>query len=256
MLVTNFKTNAVALITGGSSGIGKATAISFAQNGVKTVISDISVEAGQKVAHEIVQRFDVPSIFIKCDVSKDSEVKNLIQETVNQFGQLDYAFNNAGTAGLADNTASCSEENWNRTIDVNLKGVWHCMKYEIEYMLNHGGGSIVNCASIAGLVGFANSPAYTASKHGVIGLTKTAALEYARSKIRINAVCPGVIQTPMIDNYTHGNTELIRQLTAAEPIGRMGTPEEIASAVLWLCDSASSFVTGHSMVVDGGWTAQ
>lgn len=253
----SFKPNDVALITGASSGIGKATAMAFAQNGVRTIISDISVEAGQEVAREIVKKYDVPSYFVKCDVSKDNEVQNLIQDTIKQFGQLNYAFNNAGTAGIANSTAMCSEDNWNQTIDVNLKGVWHCMKHEIEYMLNHGdGGSIVNCSSIAGLVGFANSPAYTASKHGVIGLTKTAALEYAQSQIRVNAVCPGVIQTPMIDNYTKGNAELIRQLTAAEPIGRVGVPEEIASAVIWLCSSGSTFVTGHSMVIDGGWTAQ
>lgn len=255
-MTPNFKSNDVAIITGAASGIGQATALAFAQNGVRTIVSDISVAAGQDVARTITSKYDVPSYFIKCDVSKDEEVKNLIQDTLKKFGQLNYAFNNAGVAGLSHSTAESAEDEWNQIIDTNLKGVWHCMKYEIDHMLKHGGGSIVNCASIAGLVGFANSPAYTASKHGVIGLTKAAALENAKSHIRINAVCPGVIQTPMIDQYTQGKADLIGQLTAAEPMGRIGTPDEIAQAVLWLCSSASSFVTGHPLVVDGGWVAQ
>jgi NAD(P)-dependent dehydrogenase (short-subunit alcohol dehydrogenase family) len=247
----------VALITGAASGIGKATAFLFAQNGARTVLTDISEVEGQRVVSEIVKKFDTPSIFIKCDVSKSAEIEKIIEQTVNQFGRLDYAFNNAGIEGVANTTTECTEENWDKTINTNLKGVWLCMKYEIEQILKQGqGGAIVNCSSIAGLVGFTGTPAYTASKHGVLGLTKTAALEYAKSGIRINAVCPGIIDTPMIDRFTGGDKKAAAQITASEPIGRMGHPEEIAEAVIWLCSERSSFVTGHSLVADGGWVAQ
>jgi NAD(P)-dependent dehydrogenase (short-subunit alcohol dehydrogenase family) len=254
---TNLFSGKVALITGASSGIGKATAFLFAQNGVRTVLTDISEADGQKVAAEIVKTFDTPSVFIKCDVSKSAEVKKLIEQTVSHFGRLDYAFNNAGIEGITNTTSECTEENWDKTINTNLKGVWLCMKYEIEQILKQGhGGAIVNCSSIAGLVGFTGIPAYSASKHGVLGLTKTAALEYAKSGIRINAVCPGVIETPMIDRFTGGDPKAAAQMSASEPIGRMGHPEEIAEAVFWLCSERSSFVTGHSLVADGGWVAQ
>jgi NAD(P)-dependent dehydrogenase (short-subunit alcohol dehydrogenase family) len=172
------------------------------------------------------------------------------------WGRIDFAFNNAGIEGTQALTPECSAENWDRVIDVNLRGVWLCLKYQIPEMLKQGRGSIVNCSSIAGLIGFPGIPAYVASKHGVIGLTKTAALEFAKKNIRVNAICPGVIQTPMIDRFVHGEAKIQKQFIDGEPVGRIGTPEEIAAAALWLCSESSSFVTGHSLIVDGGWLAQ
>ena len=172
------------------------------------------------------------------------------------YGRIDYAFNNAGIEGASAPTHECTEENWERTIGVNLKGTWLCMKHEIQHMLKQGKGAIVNCASIAGLVGFQGLPVYVASKHGVVGLTKTAALEYAKSGIRVNAVCPGVIKTNMVDRITGKEKEVEKQFENMEPVGRMGQPEEVAEAVIWLCSDAASFVTGDAMAVDGGWTAQ
>jgi NAD(P)-dependent dehydrogenase (short-subunit alcohol dehydrogenase family) len=246
----------VALITGASSGIGRATALAFARSGVKVVLADISVEAGESVAVEISKETDVPTSFVKCDVSKSADVARMVHHAVERFERIDYAFNNAGSEGIQAATAECSEENWDRTVAIDLKGTWLCMKFEIPQMLKQGGGAIVNCSSIAGLVGFPNIPAYVASKHGVIGLTKTAALEYAKQNIRVNAVCPGVIHTPMIDRFVGGNVEGIKALTAGEPIGRIGEPSEIAEAVLYLCSSRASFITGVAMPVDGGWVAQ
>lgn len=244
-----------AFITGASMGIGKTTALAFAENGAQVVVVDANLDAGLGVVRDIENK-NGKAIFIKCDVSKDFEVKNAIEKASIHFGGIDYAFNNAGIEGQQAMTPDCTVENWEQVINVNLKGVWLCMKYQISQMLKQGNGSIVNCSSIAGLVGFTGSPAYVASKHGVIGLTKTAALEYARQKIRVNAVCPGVIKTPMIDRFTHGDAQAEKQLAQAEPIGRIGFPEEISEAVLWLCSDKSSFVTGHSLVVDGGWIAQ
>jgi NAD(P)-dependent dehydrogenase (short-subunit alcohol dehydrogenase family) len=246
----------VALVTGASFGIGKATATAFARDGAKVVLADVSAEAGQRAADEIGKTFDVPTLFVKCDVSKSADVERLMKNALDRFGRIDFAFNNAGIEGIPAPTDECTEENWQRTIDINLKGVWLCMKYEIPIMLKQGEGAIVNCASIAGLIGFPSIPAYTASKHGVIGLTKTAALEYAKKKIRVNAVCPGVIDTPMVERFTGRNAEKSAALASGEPIGRMGQPAEIAEAVTWLCSDRSSFVTGHALVVDGGWTAQ
>ncbi|MCM0606288.1 MAG: SDR family oxidoreductase [Xanthomonadaceae bacterium] len=253
-LQNNFK-GKVVFITGASSGIGRATALAFAKEGASVVIADVLTDEGAQTARK-VEELGVRSLLIKCDVSKDSEVKSAIGKTIETFGRIDFAFNNAGTEGQSAYTADTTEENWNRVIDVNLKGVWLCMKYQIPQMIKQGSGSIVNCSSVAGLIGFQGSPAYVASKHGVIGLTKTAALEYAKSKIRVNAVCPGVIQTAMIERVTHGEAQIQKQLSDGEPIGRVGQPEEVAQAVLWLCSDASSFVTGHPLAVDGGWVAQ
>jgi NAD(P)-dependent dehydrogenase (short-subunit alcohol dehydrogenase family) len=175
---------------------------------------------------------------------------------VASFGRLDFAFNNAGIEGQPADTVNCTEENWDRTINTNLKGVWLCMKYEIPEMLKSGGGAIVNCSSVAGLVGFSGIPAYDASKHGVVGLTQSAALEFVGQNIRINAVCPGVIRTPMIDRFTGGNTAVESQLLSNQPIGRMGTPEEVANLVVWLCSEESSFVVGQAIAIDGGWTTK
>lgn len=246
--------NKVAFITGASSGIGKATAMAFATAGAKTILCDLNAEEGKKLSRLLSERQE--SIFVPCDVSKYEDVRNAVNEGTAKFGHIDYAFNNAGIEGEQAQTTDCSEDNWNRVIDINLKGVWLGMKFQIPQMLKQGFGSIVNCSSVAGLVGFTGIPAYTASKHGVIGLTKTAALEYAKKNIRVNAICPGVIQTPMIDRFTHGEKQIQNQLIAGEPVGRIGKPEEIAYAVLWLCSDQSTFVTGNSLAIDGGWVAQ
>jgi NAD(P)-dependent dehydrogenase (short-subunit alcohol dehydrogenase family) len=193
---------------------------------------------------------------VKTDVSRAEDVASLIQRTIQSYGQLDFAFNNAGIEGMMATTAECTEANWDRTLAVNLKGVWLCMKHELQHMLVRRRGAIVNCSSIAGLVGFQGLPAYVASKHGIVGLTRTAAIEYARLGIRINAVCPGVIATPMVDRIVKEHPEMEGQLTAGEPVGRIGRPEEIAAAVLWLCSGGASFVTGQAVAVDGGWIAQ
>ncbi|MBK9293269.1 MAG: SDR family oxidoreductase [Oligoflexia bacterium] len=245
-----------AFITGASTGIGRATAIAFAQRGAQVAIVDRNIVEGQETLR-LLEKMEVKAIFVKCDTSKEDEIKNAVDETIKKFKSLDFAFNNAGIEGTQGSTIDCTTENWDKVININLKGVWLCMKYQIPQMLKQtGGGAIVNCSSIAGVIGFPGIPAYVASKHGVIGLTKTAALEFAKQKIRVNAVCPGVIKTPMIDRFTHGEAQALKALSDGEPIGRVGQPEEIANAVLWLCSDEASFVTGHPMVVDGGWVAQ
>jgi NAD(P)-dependent dehydrogenase (short-subunit alcohol dehydrogenase family) len=250
------QTQKVAIVTGASCGIGRATALAFARSGVEVVLADVSVETGESAAAEINKETGVPTSFVGCDVSKAADVERMVRHAVERFGRIDYAFNNAGTEGMQAPTAECSEENWDRTVAIDLKGTWLCMKYEIPQMLKQGGGAIVNCSSIAGLVGFPNIPAYVASKHGVVGLTKTAALEYAKQNIRVNAVCPGVIHTPMVDRFVGGSMEAMQALIAGEPIGRIGEPSEVADVVVYLCSSRASFVTGLAMQVDGGWVAQ
>jgi len=245
----------VSLVTGAGSGIGRATAILFANYGTKVVVADVSVKGGEETVKQINETGG-DAVFIKTDVSLSSDVENLINKTIATYGRLDFAHNNAGIEGVMSNVVDCTEENWDRTIAVNLKSIWLCMKYEIPAMLKHGGGAIVNTSSIAGLIGFQGLPAYTASKFGIIGLTKVAALEYAKANIRVNAICPGVIDTSMVDRLIEAQPEMTEGLTAATPVGRMGKPEEIASMVVSLCSSEASFVTGHAMVVDGGFTAQ
>jgi len=245
----------VAIVTGASAGIGRAAAFALATEGAHVVVADVDVLRGEQVASEICHKGG-SALFVRTDVTDDAGVSALVAETVARFGGVDVAFNNAGIEGAPAPTADCTPENWQRTLAVNLTGVWSCMRHEIPRMLERGGGSIVNMSSVAGLVGFATIPAYTASKHGVLGLTKTAALEYAELGIRVNAVCPGVIDTEMIDRFTAGQPEAEAALLATEPVGRLGHPEEIADAVVWLCSDRSSFVTGQAITVDGGFTAR
>ena len=237
----------IALVTGGSSGIGRASALAFAREGAKVVVADVTAEGGQETVR-LIKEAGGEARFLKVDVARAAEVETLITQTVAAYGRLDCAYNNAGIEGAFVSTTEYPEADWDRVLAINLKGVWLCMKYEI--------GAIVNTASGAGLVGVAGLSAYVASKHGVVGLTKTAALEYAKAGIRVNAVCPGVIQTPMVARLTSQRPEMAEALVAAEPMGRTGKPEEIAEAVVWLCSEAASFVTGHAMSVDGGYVAQ
>ena len=245
----------VTLVTGGGSGIGRATALAFGRQGAKVVVADIQVEEGQETVQRI-QDEQGEALFVAVDVSQADQVETLMEKVLDTYGQLDFACNIAGIEGEQAPTAECSEENWDRVLAINLKGVWLCMKHEINQMLEQGGGAIVNMSSIAGLVGSANVPAYTASKHGVVGLTKTAALEYAGQGIRVNAVCPGVIDTSMIDRFTGGDEEVQEKLAEGQPLGRMGRPDEIAQVVTWLCSDAASFITGHALAADGGFVAQ
>jgi NAD(P)-dependent dehydrogenase (short-subunit alcohol dehydrogenase family) len=245
----------VALVTGGGSGIGQATALIFAREGAKVVVADITVEGGEETVRQI-QAAGGDATFVKTDVSKAAEVEALVNKTVETYGQLDCAFNNAGIEGAAKFTTECTEEEFDRTIAVNVTGVWLCMKYEIQHMLSHGGGSIVNTASAAGLIGLPSASDYVASKHAVVGLTKTAALEYAKSGIRVNAVCPGAIDTPMIARSAQAIPGFDELAVAMEPVGRFGQSSEIGEAVAWLCSDAASFVTGIPMSVDGGMVAQ
>ena len=245
----------IALVTGAGSGIGRESALAFAASRAQVMVSDVVVEGGEETVARI-KAAGGEATFRRADVSQRADVEALIRQTVETYGRVDCAHNNAGIEGDMAPTADCTEADWDRTIAINLKGVWLCMKYEIPQMLEQGGGVIVNTSSVAGLVGFVDLPAYVATKHGVAGLTRTAALEYAQQGIRVNAVCPGVIHTPMIDRLVGGDAEAEAQFTALEPVGRMGSPAEVAQAVVWLCSDAASFVTGVAMPVDGGFVAQ
>ena len=249
----------VALVTGGGSGIGRASAVAFAREGAKVIVSDIDITGGEETVH-LIQVAGGAATFIQADVARAAEVEALVKKGVKTYGRLDCALNNAGIQGEIRQTAECSEENWNRIIAINLTGVWLCMKHELAYMLPQGSGTIVNTASNFGLVGSQGMPAYSASKHGVLGLTKTAALEYAKVGIRVNAVCPGPTQTPLVDRILSQQprlaTQIVETIKAREPMGRMGQPEEIAEAVVWLCTETASFVTGMALAVDGGFVAQ
>ena len=242
----------VVLITGAASGIGQATALAFAKEGAHIALCDIQENKGIETA-KLVEKLGGTSMYIHCNISEEEHVKSMIDTVIDKWGRIDCAFNNAGIEGTPRPSHECTLQDWNKILDVNLKGTWLCMKHEIKAMLENSGGTIVNCSSIAGLVGFVDLAPYTASKHGVIGLTKTAALEYAKKNIRINAVCPGPIDTPMLERFTHNdNTEF----ETTDPMGRVGQPEEIAEAVLWLSSPRSSYVTGQALAIDGGWITQ
>ena len=245
----------VALVTGGSAGIGRATALAFAREGARVVVADVDIEGGKGTVDEILGRSGTAT-FVLTDVSNAGDVANLIKETLETYGRLDCAFNNAGIIGSAPaRSHEYSEDDWDRIIGVNLKGVWLCMKNEIPQMLEQGGGAIVNTSSIWGVVGAEGFSPYVASKHAVAGLTKAAALDYARSGIRINAVNPGPIDTAMPRSVL-SQEQLEEDVLRKTPIGRMGEPSEVAEAVVWLCSDAASYVVGHTLLVDGGFVAQ
>jgi NAD(P)-dependent dehydrogenase (short-subunit alcohol dehydrogenase family) len=245
--------NKVALVTGAASGLGLATAKAFAESGASVVLADTNEKAVRSAAEELSAQGH-KTLAIKCDVADDAQVEAMVERTVAAFGGLDAAYNNAGVQNIIAEAADASRKDFDRVMGVNLLGVWSCMKFELRRMIKQGSGAIVNCSSIGGLVGSAKRGTYQASKHGVLGLTKSAALDYAARGIRINAVCPGIIHTSMLDKMMETQADALNAMLKDVPIGRLGRPEEIASAVLWLCSSAASLMVGHALTVDGGYT--
>ncbi|RZI40674.1 SDR family oxidoreductase [Herbaspirillum sp. HC18] len=250
---TQFKGKAV-LVTGAAGGIGRAAALAFAREGARVAVADVDVNGGEETVALIAQAGG-EAFFIKADISQSAQVEAMIGGVVERYGRLDCAFNNAGIEIEHLPLAESDESTFDRIMSVNVKGVWLCMKHEIRQMLKQGGGAIVNTASVAGLVGAPLQPIYAASKHAVVGLTKTAAAEYGRAGIRINAVCPGIIRTPMLERALEREPRREKGIVKVHPIGRLGEAEEIANAALWLCSDSASFVTGHQLAVDGGLTA-
>ena len=245
----------VALVTGGASGIGRATALQLAREGARVVIADLDRASGEETAG-LVTAQGGNAAFISADVRKSADVSAAVDMTVQQFGRLDLATNIAGVLGSGASMIEFTEDDWDDVMAVNLKGVWLCMKYEIPAMMATGGGAIVNVSSIAGLVGSQHSPAYAASKHGVVGLTKTAALQYAPHNIRVNCICPAAVFSPMLETLVTRNPQVGAKLKASQPNGRFASPAEIAEVAVWLCSDAASFVVGAALPVDGGYTAQ
>jgi len=246
--------NQVALVTGAASGMGLATARAFAEAGAAVALVDVQDEAVHSAAEELAGAGH-KVIGIRCDVADEVEVIAAVDRTVSEFGRLDAAFNNAGVQSPAAETADVPAAEFDRVTAINLRGIWTCMKHELRHMRRQGSGAVVNCSSIGGLIGLPGRAVYHAAKHGVIGLTKSAALEYAAKGIRINAVCPGTIDTPMVSQMLVKEPEAMKEILRDQPIGRLGRPEEIASAVLWLCSPGASFIIGHALAVDGGFTA-
>jgi NAD(P)-dependent dehydrogenase (short-subunit alcohol dehydrogenase family) len=244
----------VVVTTGAASGIGRATALALAREGARLVLGDVA-DAGEETARD-ARALGAQAEFVPADVTRQTDVDALVARALSRHGRLDCAVNNAGIEGALRDTAEYPEDIFERVIQVNLIGVWRCLRAEVPAMLRTGGGAIVNTASVAGLVGAGALSAYVASKHGVVGLTRSAAIEYAKAGIRVNAVCPGVIDTPMVDRLSAEMPTLREALIAMKPMGRLGQPEEVAEAVVWLCSDAASFVTGHALAVDGGYVAQ
>ncbi len=248
-------TNKVALVTGGASGLGRESALLLAREGARVMVSDLCEEEGEETVDMISKAGGIAQ-FVKADVTVAAEVEGMVNETIRRFGRLDFALNNAGIDGVRARTADYPEEVWRQVIEINLTGAFLCMKYELPHLVKQGGGAIVNLSSVAGVTGFPGHAAYTASKHGVIGLTKTAALDYARKKIRVIAVCPAYTRTPMVERMVKEFPELEQKLIERVPMGRLGIPEEIAQAVIYLFSDAAQFITGHSLILDGGIMAE